>query len=332
MSANEFGLSESHPSSNVPVPAEQCDVSQKESLKAYRSKRERWLRWHSFTKEHPNSIQGQILGMTFLDMSYRMLAKPRVDTPQYVKIAARNGLLAHLLDQGYVATQVLSIRRLLDNAKGCVSIKRLLTEIKSSHKLLTRQNYVAYDGIPYDPDGWKSLPRTVEAAIWGVDAPEFFTYLRSGFRHQMFDKLSGKSATSRSRGDLIQPFIFERLEGWLYSIEAKKLVKLSHEFFAHAAERSHGGTLEYKGVLLSDIEAAQRAIVRVERAIMDDILFIQTAREVVASEPLGFLQALDLPYVEAEMIEQMEKRWDELRADRNGWKDGYREELYAPPT
>jgi hypothetical protein len=283
MSSNEFGLAESHPFSDEPLPVEECDASEKEALRAYRSKREQWLRWYSFSEKHPNSIQGQIIGMTFLDMSYRTLARPRSDTPPYVKIAARNGLLAHMLDQGYVATQILAIRRLLDSGRGTVSVQRLLTEIKSSRKLITRQNYVAYDGTPYDPDGWRSFPQTVETAIWQGESPGFFIFQRSQHRHETFDKLSGKSANDRSRSDLIQPGIFSRLQGWLASIEAKQLVRLSHEFFAHAAEKSYQGELEYKGVLLSDIESAQKAIVRVERAISDEILFIATVRDVVAT-------------------------------------------------
>ncbi len=106
------------------------------------------------------------------------------------------------------------------------------------------------------------------------------------------------------------------------------MVKLSHEFFAHAADKSHQGDLEYKEILLSDIESAQRAILRVERAISDDILFIAIARDVVAMQPLGLLKSLDSPYVDTAMIEHMQHHWDQLTADRNRWKDGYREELY----
>jgi hypothetical protein len=115
----------------------------------------------------------------------------------------------------------------------------------------------------------------------------------------------------------------------LRSAEAEKLVLLSHKFFAHAADSKSLGTLADSGVLLSDIEKAQKAIVRVERAITDDILFIQVGREVVAMQPLGFLNALDAPYVTTETIAKMDAHWDELKAERNTWSKGYEDDLYS---
>jgi len=325
--SEELGLQEFDP--NAPPPAvEDCDVLKPRELAKYRLKRAEWLRLYEFRRDEPNNIEGQIIGMTFLDMSYRMMTKPRNDIPQDVNIAARNGLLAHMLDLGYAATQVLAIRRLLDKGRNVASLQRLLTNLKSNRKLITRENYVAYDGKPYNPDGWQSLPTSPEIQIWGSEAPGLHGYLMSNERHKLFDKLSGVSETNRSRTDLISKSIFDRLEGWLRSAEAEKLVTLSHEFFAHAADSNSLGAPVGSGVLLSDIEKAQRAIVRVERAITDDILFIGVAREVVAMQPLGFLSALDEPYVTAETIAKMDAHWDELKAERETWSQGYDSDLY----
>ncbi len=119
-----FGLQV--PNSDVAQPpTEARDVSDSTKLKQYRAKRTEWLRWYKFDKDEPNNIQGQIIRMVFLDMSYRMLTKPRGESPQNVNIAARNGLLAHVLDLGYVANQVLAIRRLLDARHDTVSLQRL---------------------------------------------------------------------------------------------------------------------------------------------------------------------------------------------------------------
>ena len=41
------------------------------------------------------------------------------------------------------------------------------------------------------------------------------------------------------------------------------------------------GTLKYSGIKLDDVVAVQRAIIRVERAITDEILFVADARDVV---------------------------------------------------
>jgi len=286
-----FGLQEFDPNA-PPPPVEKCDVSSFAKLRKYRAKREEWLGWYGFRKDEPNSIEGQIIRMTFEDMSYRMMTKPRGETSQDVKIAARNGLLAHMLDIGYAATQILAIRRLLDKGPNVMSMQRLLNKIRANRKLITRENYVAHDGKPYDSEGWRSLPPSPLIQFWESEAPELFNYRMSKIRHELFDKLSGVSATSRSRSDLISEKTFDRLESWLRSAEAEKLVTMSHKFFAHAADSASRGNLILSGIPFADIEKAQRAIVRVERAITDDILFIGVAREVVAMEPLGFLNAL----------------------------------------
>jgi hypothetical protein len=329
MSANEFGLLDTDPHNKPLTPVEKCEVSNLTSLARYRKKRAQWLGWYQFRKEDPNSIEGQIIGMTFLDMSYRILAKPRRNTEGAGDIAARNGLLAHVLDQGYAATQVLAIRRLLDKGSSVISVQRLLSDIQKSRDLITRENYVAYDGKPYDPDGWASLPPSAEAQIWGVEAPGFHPWLMSGVRHNLFDKLSGVSRTNRSRSDKIAKTVFEKLQARLRSVEAEKLITFSHKFFAHAADMSTRGTLTYSGVLLSDLEAAQKAIVRVERAITDDLLMIGVAREVVAMEPLGFLKSLDAPYVGKETLAKMDAHWKELKDERNSWSKGYEGDLYS---
>jgi hypothetical protein len=326
--SSKFGLQgKVHPT--LPPSVEKCDVTSFAKLRKYRAKRAEWLGWYEFRKDEPNNIEGQIIRMTFLDMSYRILTKPRSETPQDLKIAARNGLLAHTLDLGYAATQVLAIRRLLDKRNDVASLQRLLSDLKKNRNLITRENYVAHDGKPYDPNGWQSLPPSPEIEIWGADAPGLHDFVISKIRHELFDKLSGISGSSRSRTDLISEVIFGRLQDWLRSVEAEKLITLSHKFFAHAADSNSIGTLADSGVLLSDIEKAQRAIVRVERAITDDILFIGVAREVVAMQPLGFLNALDAPYVTTEMIAKMDAQWDELEVERNTWSKGYESDLYS---
>ena len=86
--------------------------------------------------------------------------------------------------------------------------------------------------------------------------------------------------------------------------------------------------LRYSGIKLDDVTAAQRAIIRVERAITDEILFIAEAREVVPAPPLGIFQKLQFPYCLLESIPEMENIWDEITEERNKWRNGIAEELY----
>jgi hypothetical protein len=135
----------------------------------------------------------------------------------------------------------------------------------------------------------------------------------------MFDRLSGVLPPERQRRDLIGQKAFDKVKQWLETDAAKKLITLSHKFLAHAADMDSRGSLEYSGIQLADVAEVHRAIIRAERAITDEFLFIGIARNVVPMTPLGFLKGLDTPYVTAESIAEMQKHWDELADERNNW-------------
>lgn len=307
---------------------EDCDVTDRAALIKYRAKRDEWLRWYELNEGEPNSIQQQLFAMFFIDMTYRILSEAHQDQGSS-NVPPKAPLLAHLLDQGYVATQVLSIRRLLDKRKDVVSVRRLLDDIADHRDLFTREIYVCYNGLPYDAESWQKLPQTPLIKMWKIDAPGLGNYLGSRERHKTFDSLSGIAPTNRTRGDLIQASIFDKLTQWLDSVPAANLITLSHKFFAHAASLASLGSLQYSGIMLKDIADIQQAITRVERALTDEILFVAIAREVVPMPPLGLFKGLDNPYATAQAIETMYQRWKEFTAERNKWASGIDNDLYA---
>jgi len=60
-----------------------------------------------------------------------------------------NTILAESLFDGHVANQVLAIRRLADDGS-IISLRKLFKDIKRNFELFTRENYVCFDGLPYD--------------------------------------------------------------------------------------------------------------------------------------------------------------------------------------
>jgi hypothetical protein len=306
---------------------DQCDVQDREALVMYREKRYEWLSWYELRQGEPNTVQAQLFNMIYLDLVYRTLVVPRYKANDQAKIAARSGVLVHFLDQAYVASQILAIRRLLDTRNDVFSLRRLLDDITKHRLLITREIYVCNDGLPYDSEAWQSLPQGVEGKIWGIEAPEFSNYLSSRFRHEAFDRLSGVSATSRHRFDRIKVGVFQELKNWLTNSTADKLIQLSHKFFAHASTTDSRGSLIYSGIELADVDNVQRALVRVERAITDLLLFIGVHRDVVPMPPLALLKGLDDPYTTAGLIPKMEEKWDQLVAERNKWSKGIADDL-----
>jgi hypothetical protein len=308
---------------------EECDVHDRNALIRYRAKRDLWLGWYEHNTTEPHSIQQQLFSMIFIDLTYRTVTSSRGRAEGGANMAAKSGILAHLLDQGYVANQVLAIRRLLDPRHDVISLRRLLNDLSKNRNLLSREIYVCYDGLPYDPDSWQRLPPTQETNMWGLEAPSLDKYLGSRSRHEMFDRLAGVSLLARARTDRIRDAVFDRLEEWVRASPADKFLKLSHKFFAHAAEPSSRGTLAYSGIKLADVALIQRALVRVERAITDQVLFIAEGRDVVPMPPLGLFKGLDSPYASTDSVEMMYRQWDELSKERDNWTQGLVEELTA---
>jgi hypothetical protein len=306
---------------------DQCDVVDRGALVLYRVKRYQWLSWYELRKGDPNTIQQQLFSMMFLDLAYRTLAVARQTKDEDPMVSAQSGLLAHFLDQGYVATQVLAIRRLLDGRKDVFSLRRLLDDLAKHRHLISREIYVCNDGLPYDSEAWQLLPQGVEERMWGIQAPGFGNYLSSRVRHETFDRLSGISPTARQRGDLIKEGVFQELKNWLANTAAEKLILLSHKFFAHAATQDSRGSLAYSGIALADVDEVHRALVRVERAITDLLLFIGVHRDVVPMPPLGLLKGLERPYALADSIAKMDQRSDQLVAERNQWAKGVADAL-----
>lgn len=309
------------------TPIDQCDVVDRKRLEEYREKRYEWLSWYELRKGEPNTIQQQIFSMMFLDMAYRILASARQSTEEGAASSAQSGLLAHFLDQGYVATQVFAIRKLLDKSKDVFSMRRLLDDMTEHRDLITRENYVCHDGLPFDSEAWQSQEQGVEVQMWGIQAPGLGRFLGSRLRHEMFDKLSGVLPTARQRGDLIKEEVFEKLKNLLVNSTAQKIVLLSNKFFAHAATEDSRGALAFSGIELSDVDEVQRAFVRVERAITDLLLFIAIGRHVVPMRPLGMFKGLEHPYATLESIKNMYKTWDQLEEERNQWANGIEKDI-----
>jgi hypothetical protein len=125
----------------------QCDVPQERrpALDAYRTKRGQWLAWLN-TDEH-HAVWTAISAMVWTDVSFRTLAQLATDNE---KSSLSNTLIAEQIIYGHVARQVLAIRRLVDKTRGVISLRRLISDLRSNFRLFTRENYVCHDGLPYD--------------------------------------------------------------------------------------------------------------------------------------------------------------------------------------
>jgi hypothetical protein len=209
-----------------------CHVTDRRALESYRAKRATWLSWINADEHH--TIWDVLSGMVWTDVSFRSLAQFAIDDENS---AFGNTLLTEALVGGHVATQVLAIRRLVDNrGDDVISLRKLIKDIRSNFDLFTRENYVCFDGLPYDCEAvqQKDMPNRVgKGFFWGAtEGPE--AYGTSQIGHEQFDKLAGVDPAGRSRADRLPPSLLNTIEKWVEDSGADELAKWSHVYLAHA--------------------------------------------------------------------------------------------------
>ena len=213
---------------------EQCDVVDKVALATFRDKRRIWLSWLE-TDEH-HAIWQVISSMVWHDVYFRTLAAL---ADRNHDSGIHNSLVSEAIVTGYFATQVLSIRRLMDKRKDVISLPCLLKDLRRHLRFFTRENFVGFDGLPYDYEAAQQRVRLRHLAqgggpFWGErSGPD--AHSPAARAHKQFDRLTGVRPENRRRDDRLPKRIIETLDDWLKEDVIDEIVKWSHTFLAHAA-------------------------------------------------------------------------------------------------
>jgi hypothetical protein len=123
-----------------------------------------------------------------------------------------------------------------DGNSDIISLRRLVKDLRRNFALLTRENYVCFDGLPYDYEGVQQkemMERMGKGLFWGeTSGPGAHSISRMA--HEQFDKLTGIEPSRRSRVDHLPLSLLATIEKWLDDSGADDLSKWSHAFLAHA--------------------------------------------------------------------------------------------------
>jgi hypothetical protein len=122
-----------------------CDVVDKTALHSFREKRTQWSNWLDDDPDH--AIWDVVIGLVWRDTTFATISKLALENPEG---PLNTTLLAETIVTGHVATQVLALRRLTDRGSNVISLHRLIRDFKQHRRLLTRENFVCFDGLPYD--------------------------------------------------------------------------------------------------------------------------------------------------------------------------------------
>ncbi|MCA3265382.1 MAG: hypothetical protein ING19_04865 [Azospirillum sp.] len=245
-----------------------CDVIDKANLELFRQERDTWLAL--FEDDPAHNVRSQINELMWTDAVFRALNQMRGLGSESQPTGSHNRAIGEFIDKGFLASQVLGISKLTDppnndKNKNVVSLRRLLGDIKEKVHLVTRENFVCFDGLPFDYEEAarrhiNSLtPEQRRQPRWlSREGPEAFG--SSKISHLSFNELCCSPAGSRL--DRIDGGILTAIEGMLSHQSITKIRGFRNKYLGHAADSisRRGHSLETYGFSLDEFAEAQQRI------------------------------------------------------------------------
>jgi hypothetical protein len=311
--------------------AAQCDIGpdRRSALDSYRAKRRLWLSWISSDEHH--AIWNVLSDMVWTDVVFKQLTSFAIGDDGN---GLNNRLLTEALLNGHVATQVLAIRRLMDDRNAdIISLRRLLKDLKRNWPLFTRENYVCFDGLPYDYQAvqLKDMEKHVGTGFFWGETTGPGAYGTSEMAHEQFDRLSGIDLSKRTREDCLPMSLLTTIEHWLDDSEADQLKEWSHAYLAHAGGPESRRKIAALSVTADKITNAIKAMSRATEAVSAYILFHGgRSGSLVPVPQYAIFDKLDRPITQAGGKGAANEVWHQLSDERDHYLDGIEDALIFP--
>ena len=283
-----------------------CDVKDKEKLALFRFKRSEWRKC---LIDENFSISKQLSNMLWNDTVFRTINEARkLTAKRNSKEIGFNGPLLDLFDQGYGTAQVMAIRRLTDPTfhdpnRAVISLPRLIEDMKQNADLITRENYICYDGIAFE-----GVTHEKDGINW----------MHWKGMHENFDRLSNVSHDKRERTDKIDKNVFKSLAKELKVCEG--LRTYANKFVAHASDPRNRINLTEKqrNINLQKLDESYKAIIRVASFIGAIILYEHSLGEVPVPQ-FNQIENLDKPMVSQDDLSNLHSYWHGRTKEVGSW-------------
>lgn len=259
----------------------------------------------------PNSVENQMLTLAWDDAVYRCFNEALHLANKHAPPLPSPGTLAELVHSAFVARQALTIRRLLDpKAKtpgwDVFSLPTVLDKVCQKWGDVTRQNYVCYDGTPYEPPQDSSRWRQAAA---------------SSLRHRVFDTLSGRRADQRTRHDTIDRTLLDAVGTHLRS--DRLLREYVNKYLAHGADPANRQRIdpELHRVTLLYIQRLYRLLIwacKLLGKIADQLVLTE-----VSAAPFDQFENWDAPMVTKKGKSRLYRYWNQRVAFFAKWSQVY---------
>ena len=308
-------------------PADRCDVRDQARLAEFRAKRAEWVNLLEQDKLH--SVSTQLSSLVWQDAVFRLFNEvQRLHDPKH-PTASMASVLAGALTNGYVTGLVLGVSRLTDpksetkkGDRNVVSLRRVFEDVQEHRHLITRENFVCYDGCVYDPHTVPP-PSEREASHAGAGwlaiggSYDWSTPTRL---HQHFDALSGIEPKQRSRDDVIADPAFAEIEAMLSASVIENLRTLRNKVIAHAADPASRAHLDSFGFTLNEAEEALKLLCRAQRRVQVGLLW-NSSNTVMPVPQFDVMEYMDQPFLREDQIEPLASFWEGLTQAREAWSD-----------
>jgi len=284
----------------------ECDVEDKESLALFRLKRDEWKR--CFIDDH-YSVVKQIEHLLWNDTVFRTFNEARkLSLEEKNDDIGLNNPVINLLDEGFVASQVMAIRRLsdpnfYDPKKAVISLRRVIDDIGDSFNIFTRENYICFDGTAYE-----GLSHETDGMNWW----------HWDKKHNNFDRLSGVSSSQRSRNDKLDNKIISLLKSELNA--CKDIRTYANKFIAHTSDNSGKAKLtdRQKSITLNKLDEAYKSIVKSGSFVGAVVLYKYTAGGISVPQYDQF-KNLDKPVCKTKDLSKLRTFWRDRDKEVASW-------------
>lgn len=313
-------------------PLEECDVPEvrRKALNEYRLFRRKCLEYLRGSAE--TAVASQIHALTWHTVVFRTLNEARRLEPE----RAVNGAMWELIAAGYATIMAMGVRKLVDKDPRTDSVWNVLIQVEKRTELLSRENFVCYDGIPYDHEGaYMRYVESLDMSSGGhvgwlpTTGPE--AWATSQMLHKAFDDLAG-GPTKRKRIQTVQPYIIANLKSLLSQPAIEKVCAMADRVVAHAERFAEGGEAA-PTVTYNDIDEALRIIVRVTNFLSSRFFYDAAFGSVVPTPQFDVLDALDQPWVTSENLPALQEHWYALSKTLDDWASDSGDDLLgnSPP-
>jgi hypothetical protein len=208
--------------------------------------------------------------------------------------------------------------------RAVISIRSVLKDIRGNLGLITRENYVCYDGLPYyyktvRDEAFARAPVNKSGVSVGsmpMSGPKGWPM--SEMMHKNFDRLSQVEPPNRSRTDLLKDKIFDHLEAQIKPCE--KVKNYVDKFIAHGAAPETRGALaeDERGLTLERIESCHKIIYRVASFINGQLLWESNIGGVPVAQ-YDHLKGLDMKWASMDSLIKAQEKWHEVTKAVDKW-------------